>query len=85
MANHDLSRGLSTGTRWALALLALVVVAGLVFVAFPRREADPRVEFYERLSDGAGCAELTDIRGRLERDDPERTNMDKRLREAGCE
>lgn len=75
---------MNTGPRWALALLSLVMVAGLVFLAFPRREADPRVEFYERHSEGASCGELTDIRDRLEPDDPELTNMDKWLREAGC-
>lgn len=73
------------GRRVALAGLALVLVATLVFLGWPDRKSDPRQDFYDRLAEGAGCAELFELRGRTDRDHPEFATMTGQLRVAGCD
>ena len=66
-----------------LVLAALVAVGCAVFLAWPRRDV-PKREFYDRLAQGAECAELIDIRAQVDDSDPEHAAMGKRLADMDC-
>jgi hypothetical protein len=67
-----------------LVLAALVIVGCVVFLAWPRRDVNPKREFYDRLAQGAGCAELIDIRAQVDESDLEHAAMGKRLADMDC-